>query len=86
MREVQLDMFPTDARLVRIDVDRRMRRYYRLTIQPELFGGCTLVREWGRIGQGGQLRFDHHPDPGRAIDALDRLARDKRRRGYVLHV
>jgi predicted DNA-binding WGR domain protein len=27
-----------------------MRRFYRLDMQPDLFGGFLLVRQWGRIG------------------------------------
>jgi len=41
------------------------------------------VREWGRIGRPGQLRLDPYPDAGSARDALARLARRKKRRGYV---
>lgn len=33
-----------------------MARFYRLVLQPDLFGGCSLVREWGRIGSAGQVR------------------------------
>jgi hypothetical protein len=35
--------------LRRIDPARNMRRFYRLDIQPDLFGGVLLVK-WGRIG------------------------------------
>ena len=36
--------------LRRIDDTRNMRRFYRLDMQPELFGGVLLLRQWGRIG------------------------------------
>ena len=39
-----------------------MRRYYCLSVQPDLFGGYMLIREWGRIGQTGQLYIEHFPD------------------------
>lgn len=30
-----------------------MRRFYTMQVQPNLFGGFAVVREWGRIGQSG---------------------------------
>lgn len=65
-RERQLEAFPTDLSLRRIDPAKGMRRFYRLTIQPDLFGGADLVREWGRLGSPGRVRVDMHPDQGRA--------------------
>lgn len=44
--------------LTRSDASCNMNRFYRMEVQPDLFGGWTLWREWGRIGRGGQLRFD----------------------------
>lgn len=78
----QLDLFPVTAHLRRVDPERRMHRFYRLALQPNLFGGCTLVREWGRIGSGGRVRCDDYPSEGQAIDALIALSRQKGRRGY----
>ncbi|MEJ6871814.1 WGR domain-containing protein, partial [Bradyrhizobium japonicum] len=40
--------------LRRIDITRNMRRFYLLSIQPTLFGGVSLIRDWGRIGTTGQ--------------------------------
>jgi predicted DNA-binding WGR domain protein len=51
-------------------------------IQRDLFGGADLIREWGRIGMAGRVRVDHHPDEGRAVDALAELMAVKRKRGY----
>ena len=39
--------------LYRIDPGKRMRRFYRLDVQENLFGEWCLIREWGRIGTGG---------------------------------
>lgn len=41
-----------------------------------------LARQWGRIGTQGSARLDPQLDVGAAINALARLARTKRRRGY----
>jgi predicted DNA-binding WGR domain protein len=33
-----------------------MRRFYLLDVQPDLFGGVLLVKQWGRIGTQGRIR------------------------------
>lgn len=80
----QLELFPTSLRLTRIDPAQNMRRFYRLALQPDLFGGCTLIREWGRIGRGGQVKFEGFSSEGQAVDALMALQRRKERRGYAI--
>ncbi len=66
----------------RVDPARNMRRFYTLAIQPTLFGGATLVRNWGRIGTNGKSKMETFDRPGEASGAFMRLARTKRRRGY----
>lgn len=78
----QLEVFPTDLQMRRIDLACNMRRFYRMSVQPDLFGGASLVREWGRIGLRGQVMIEHHADEGRAVTALMKLAGVKSRRGY----
>ena len=78
----QLEIFPTDLQIWRVDATRNMRRFYRMSVQPDLLGGASLVREWGRIGSRGRIMIEHHTDEGRAITALMKLAAVKRRRGY----
>ncbi|NLH80883.1 MAG: WGR domain-containing protein [Phyllobacteriaceae bacterium] len=73
---------PDPIHLHRIDLDRNMRRFYELSVQPTLFGGASLVRTWGRIGTAGQSlieTFDHPSDTAAAFSCLERT---KRRRGY----
>ena len=79
---IQLDVFPTDVQMRRIDPARNMRRFYRLSVRCDLFGRASLVREWGRIGFRGQMLVEGHPDEGAAINALMRLASVKQKRGY----
>ena len=45
----------TTVILYRIDPEKGMQRYYRMDVQPDLFGRWCLIREWGRIGR--------RPDP-----------------------
>ena len=80
---IQLDVFPTDLQMRRIDPARNMRRFYRLSVQSDLFGRASLVREWGRIGFRGQMMVETHLDEGKAVTALMKLAAAKKRRGYV---
>jgi len=80
----QLELFPEDIRIERVDPDLNMYRFYRLRLQPDLFGGMTLFREWGRIGTGGRQMVDHFNDTGTAIDALLEIYRTKSKRGYTL--
>jgi predicted DNA-binding WGR domain protein len=78
----QMEVFPTTIDLKRIDPSLNMRRFYRMSVQPDLFGGACLVREWGRIGSRGQMMIERHPDKSRAVTALMKLTSRKKRRGY----
>lgn len=74
---------PDAVILRRTDPGRNMARFYRMDIQPDLFGEWRLVREWGRIGQAGQLRQAIYPSQAEARIALERHCRVKEKRGYV---
>lgn len=71
-----------DTYLRRIDPSRNMARFYVLSIQPTLFGGSSVVREWGRIGTRGQCKVELVEDTEQAIVVRDRIERSKRGRGY----
>ena len=81
---VPIEVFPTDLHLRRIDPACNMRRFFRLSVKRDLFGGVCLIREWGRIGYRGQVMIETHDDEGKAITALLKLAAVKRKRGYAL--
>jgi predicted DNA-binding WGR domain protein len=68
--------------LYRTDPARNMRRYYRLDMQPDLFGTWCVVREWGRIGRSGRVQMTAYPSPVEAEAALERHRLTKQRRGY----
>ncbi|EJC84150.1 hypothetical protein Rleg4DRAFT_5947 [Rhizobium leguminosarum bv. trifolii WSM2297] len=68
--------------LYRVDPSRNMARFYRLSIEPTLFGGSSLVRNWGRIGTEGRLKVELFDTPGEAAIAYERMAGRKLRRGY----
>ncbi len=69
--------------LSRIRVERNERRFYAISVITDLFGNHLVLRNWGRIGTGGRIRFDRHHGPDEAVAALERLARQKTKRGYV---
>ena len=79
---LQLRLFPERASLARIRPEINEWRYYRMEVWPGLFGRALLMRQWGRIGTDGRRRLDPFPDAGAATNALARIARSKRRRGY----
>jgi predicted DNA-binding WGR domain protein len=70
--------------LRRIDPERDMFRFYRLDVQPDLFGGWSFIREWGRIGRPGTVKTLPCPTEAEALAALERQRRVKERRGYCL--
>jgi predicted DNA-binding WGR domain protein len=73
----------TALHLRRIDPARNMRRFYRLDVQPDLFGGVLLVKEWGRIGAQGRMVAESYENEAPAIAALQRQAERKKKRGYA---
>ena len=68
--------------LTRRDAARNLYRFYRLDVQPDLFGDWCLVREWGRIGCPGRVCFTPYPSAAQAQAALEQQRRRKERRGY----
>jgi predicted DNA-binding WGR domain protein len=54
-----------------------------MVVHRDLFGGASLIQESGYIGDAGQIKIDHHPDEGAAVDALALMAAKKRRQGYL---
>ncbi|WP_313292395.1 WGR domain-containing protein [Rhizobium rhizoryzae] len=68
--------------LHRIDAERNMHRFYLLTVQPTLFGGVSVIRNWGRIGSSGQTMVQTFEAEDDAAAALLRVEREKRRKGY----
>ena len=68
--------------LIRIDPPNNVHRFYRMEIMPGLFGDWSLVREWGRIGQSGQVRIDWFPSEAAAKDARFDIQMQKAKRGY----
>jgi predicted DNA-binding WGR domain protein len=69
--------------LRRIDDAHNMQRFYLFDVQPDLFGGVLLVKQWGRIGTRGRLVDESYDSEALAADAMRKQAERKRRRGYA---
>jgi predicted DNA-binding WGR domain protein len=59
-----------------------IHQYYRLTVQSNLFGAWSLLREWGCIGRPSQMQADLSVCLEATHAAFRRKEREKRRRGY----
>jgi|tagenome__1003787_1003787.scaffolds.fasta_scaffold15123776_1 predicted DNA-binding WGR domain protein len=69
--------------LFRVDPERNMARFYKVDIQPTLFGEWAVIREWGRIGRCGTVRHTAYETVSAAQSARDRQCGKKLKRGYV---
>jgi predicted DNA-binding WGR domain protein len=74
---------PTFARLQNRDPERNQHRYYLLSIQPNLFGTWSLIREWRRIDRPGRVKIDLCDSLEEATDAFREKLHQKQRRGYA---
>lgn len=68
--------------LERIDHQAGMARFYAVMVTPTLFGDWAVVREWGRIGQGGTVRDSVHDSESEAQSVAADIVRGKVRKGY----
>src|SRR2546421_7213798 len=61
-----------------------MQCFYRLALQPTLFGGLDLIREWGRLAPDPAPRrlVKHHDRQDEAVESFNRIVRVRLRHGY----
>jgi len=64
------------------DPARNQNRYYSILVSRTLFGQWTMIREWGRIGQSGTVRETWYDTENEAMEAGEKLAKQKQQRGY----
>ena len=65
------------AELVKRHAAANQARFYRLAVWPDLFGGYSLAREYGRIGQPRRLRLDPYAEETQALSAMMKLMKLK---------
>ncbi len=64
--------------------EQGMYRFYRLTLQQNLWGEWELHRSWGRVGrQPSRTVLLVLPDPAAAEVILQDVERARRKRGYL---
>jgi len=78
----------TNTTFMHVDLQRRnpsqnMARFYGLSVETDLFGLWVLTRNWGLIGSFGQSKCQSFDSSQDACSALDRLHRQKLKRGYM---
>jgi predicted DNA-binding WGR domain protein len=74
---------PRPIYLERIDVPRRMARFYAIRVELTLFGDWAVICHWGRIGARGQYNERWLSTQAEACEARDRQLTRKMRRGYM---
>ena len=73
----------TPVHLIHVNPDVNMARFYGIELQPTLFGEVSILRTWGRIGTNGQAMMVTYDDEAQAGEALQKLEKKKRGRGYI---
>ena len=63
---------------------REAPRFVQLTLQPDLLGGWTLLRETGQTGGRSTLRRVQFLDQASALSALEQARDQQLRRGFQL--
>lgn len=72
----------TADNLTRIHAGKNMARFYKLDVQPTLFGEWAVILQWGRKGRGGTVRSTPYNNDQEAEAARDQQRQVKERRGY----
>ncbi len=63
--------------------EKNIHRFWTISVQPNLFGGWSVVRRWGRIGgRAGRLKIDLYDDLEAAKQVFQKKEREKLRRDY----
>ena len=71
--------------LRKIDPTKNMRRFYRLSVEPTLFGDYALVRQWGRIGaKRGRTKEDWYSLEDEAHRAFSMAVSQRLKRSYQM--
>ncbi len=73
---------PDSGDLIRVGFATRRDRFYRTVVWADLFGGVSLVREYGQVGRPGRMHLDPQGDRPSARKRMARLIREKERHGY----
>ena len=65
-----------------IDHCRNKSRFYAMYVVPDLWGGVSLVREFGSIGKPGTLRCQWHQNQTDARKEMNHIKRQQISKGF----
>ena len=74
-----------DCYLTCIDHELNRFRFYSMSVQYGLFGGFSLIRQWGRIGTKGRSLTQKFDTMEEVEDQVDKILKVRKRHGYTLH-
>jgi len=66
----------------RHDPSANLHRFYQVMIASGVFNDWSVVREWGRCGSPGTLKFDWYESYDEAIKAAQSVVAQKTKKGY----
>ena len=66
----------------RHDSSENVHRFYQVIVTAGLFGDWSIVREWGRVGSPGTLRFDWFGSYDEAARYARKILKQKLKKGY----
>ena len=70
------------AFFTRIDAAKNIRRFWLSVVTPTMFGGWSVLREWGRIGSPGRVQFRTFDSEEEAQRAEQQGIKKRQRHGY----
>jgi predicted DNA-binding WGR domain protein len=69
--------------LIRVDPEKRMARWYAVTVQPTLLDGCVVVCLWGsRRTRYQRIHIIPTDSSEEALGLAEKITAKKIRRGY----
>ena len=72
-----------DTYLEKHNIEKNLHRFWAISVQPNLFGGWSVIRRWGRVGsRGGRQKIDLYDDLESAKQVFQKKEREKLQRDY----
>lgn len=71
------------AFFTRIDAAKNIRRFWLSVVTPTMFGGWSVLREWGRIGSPGRVQLRTFGSEEEAQRAEQQGIKKRLRHGYL---
>ena len=69
------------------NIEKNQHRFWTISVQPNLFGGWSVVRRWGRVGsRGGRQKIDLHDDLATAQRGFEKKEREKQYGDLLEHL